>query len=114
MTADIKTTIQRKYGLSAEDSDRVIKLVAEETMTRYLDAHPTDSTVGTVGADDQLTIAVRHVSAAVGSHYRTMVDAGMSGKQATKLARDMQEQWLSGVLPVSDLVAELMREEDGL
>ncbi len=113
MTTDLTTTIQRKFGLSSEDSDRVIKLVAEETMQRYLDAHPTDSTIGTVGPDDQLATAVRHVSAAVGSHYRTMVEAGMSGKQATKLARDMQDQWLTGVLPVSDLVAELMREEDG-
>lgn len=34
--ADLTTTIQRKYGLSAEDSDRVIKLVAEETMQRYM------------------------------------------------------------------------------
>ncbi len=113
MTADLLTRIMRTTGVSHEDAIKVRDMVAEETMQRYLDAHPTDSTIGTVGPDDQLTTAVRHVSAAVGSHYRTMVEAGMSGKQATKLARDMQEQWLSGVLPVSDLVSELMRGEDG-
>ncbi len=36
MTTDLTTTIQRKYGLSAEDADKVIKLVAEETLKRYL------------------------------------------------------------------------------
>ncbi len=38
MTIDLTTTIQRKFGLSSEDSDRVIKLVAEETIQRYMDA----------------------------------------------------------------------------
>ncbi len=38
MTIDLMTTIQRKFGLSSEDSDRVIKLVAEETMQRHMDA----------------------------------------------------------------------------
>ncbi len=96
---DLHTTIQRKYGLSEEDANRVIALVAEETMTRYLDAHPTDSTIGTVGADDQIS----SVSRAVIQHYRDCIDAGMSTKHATRMALDMQGQWLERVLPMPDM-----------
>jgi len=107
---DLMTTIRRRYGLSEEDANRVIALVAEETMQRYLDAHPTDSTIGTVGADDQIA----SISRAVIQHYRDCIAAGMRPKHATRMVIDMQGQWLERVLPMPDMEMVDVAGEDAL
>lgn len=35
---DLRTVITRSYGVSGEDADKIIRLVAEETMARYLES----------------------------------------------------------------------------
>ena len=87
--ADISTTIQRKFGLSAEDADRVIALVASVTMTRYLasqaDAPPP--------ATEPSTPAPIVVNVYVDERVREgiMVDVANAMNDATQMQRAAME-----------------------
>lgn len=109
-TADTHTWIMRTTGASAEDADRVIARVWEEAARTYQDAQPA-TTIANVGLDDQIHAAVQRVSAAVAQHYATLRSVGMPDKRSAQLCAAMQEQWLSGVLPMNEAVMDLMRED---
>lgn len=67
-------------------------------------------TLRQIARDDQTGAAVQRISAAVAAHYRTLTEAGMRGKHAADLCRDMQEQWLAAVLPLNPDAALLCGE----
>lgn len=72
------------------------------------------SCLTTIHERDQMDATVADISRAVARHYRTLIDSGVPEKRAGKLTKEMQWQWLQGIVPASPLVAEMMREDDGL
>ena len=70
------------------------------------------TTLRQIAGDDQTDAALERISTAVARHYATLTGVGMSAKHATRLCRDMQDQWLAGVVPVNPFVQELMHEEE--
>lgn len=103
-TLDLRTRVMRSTGGSEEDADRLIEMIATETAERILaDQQQTPThTLASLAMDDQIHAAVKRVSHSVAEHYMTLKAAGMPDKRAAHLCADMQEQWLSGVLPVNE------------
>lgn len=87
---DIAQTIQRKYGVSPEDADTLIAMVATETMERYLATHGDE--LAAVHGRDQTDAALEDTSKAVARHYRTLRAEDMGEASAVQLC--VAFQWL--------------------
>lgn len=61
---------------------------------------------------DQQEAAISDVSRAVARHYRTLIDSGVPEKRAYKLAKEMQWQWLQGIVPASEIIKRIMLGDD--
>ena len=109
---DLRSRVMRDTGGSEEDATRLIELIATETAQRILADQQQTSvhSLASLAMDDQVHAAVKRVSASVAEHYATLKAAGMPDKRAAHLCADMQEQWLTGVLPVNDAFLELTRD----
>ncbi len=61
---------------------------------------------------DQRDATIADVSKAVARHYRTLVDSGVPEKRAYKLSKEMQWQWLQGIVPASEVIKQIMLGDD--
>lgn len=93
-TDDLRAHVMRQTGGSAEDADRLIQMVATETMERYLDANA-DALTDT-HERDQEDAAIFDISKAVARHYRTLRAEGMGEMTAASLCEGFQRELMGG------------------
>lgn len=93
-TDELRTKVMRTSGVSGEDADRLVDMIATETMARYLEANA--GALADTHEGDQEDAAIFDISKSVARHFRTLRAEGMGETTAAALCDGFQRELMGG------------------